>query len=83
MQSLMKSVNLRQKRPRLKLDSKEYAIVRTRVLERDGWRCQECGSMEGLQVHHMKRRSQLGGDVIVNLITLCVGCHGKCHGGRQ
>ena len=39
--------------------------------------------MEGLEVHHIKRRSQLGGDMIRNLITLCVGCHGKCHGGRR
>jgi 5-methylcytosine-specific restriction endonuclease McrA len=74
---------LRQRQPRLKLNQKEYAIVRKRVLERDGWRCQECGSMKSLQVHHMKRRSQLGGDVMPNLITLCVNCHDKCHRLRQ
>jgi 5-methylcytosine-specific restriction endonuclease McrA len=71
---------LRQKQPRLKLDPKEYTIVRKCVLERDGWRCQVCGSMKNLEVHHMKRRSQLGGDVMPNLITLCVDCHGKSHG---
>jgi 5-methylcytosine-specific restriction endonuclease McrA len=76
------SRHLRQKRPRIKLDAEEYAILRNLVLERDGWRCQECGSMKNLQVHHMKRRSQLGGDVIRNLITLCESCHGKCHGRR-
>ncbi len=38
--------------------------------------------MEGLEVHHKKPRSRLGGDVMDNLITLCVGCHVKCH-GRQ
>jgi hypothetical protein len=73
------SVRLHQKRPRIKLDPKEYAIVRTRVLERDSWRCQECGSMQCLEVHHIKPRSRLGGDVMHNLITLCGGCHGKCH----
>ena len=83
MQSSIDSTRLRQKRPRLKLDPKKYAIVRTRALERDGWRCQECGSMESLEVHHFKPRSQLGGDVMHNLITLCVGCHGKCHGRRR
>jgi predicted HNH restriction endonuclease len=31
----------------------------------------------------MKRRSQLGGDVMSNLITLCANCHGKCHGRGQ
>jgi 5-methylcytosine-specific restriction endonuclease McrA len=74
---------LRQRQPRLKLDPKEYAIVRKRVFERDGWRCQECGSMKNLQVHHMKRRSQLGGDVMPNLITLCVSCHEERHGLRR
>ena len=74
------SGRVRQKRSRIKLDSEEYTIVRNLVLERDGWRCQECGSMKNLQVHHMKRRSQLGGDVLPNLITLCDDCHGKYHG---
>jgi ATP-dependent DNA helicase RecQ len=79
----MNPMRLRQKQPRLRLSPEEYTKLRIRVLERDGWRCQECGSMEGLEVHHIKRRSQLGGDMIRNLITLCVGCHGKCHGGRR
>ena len=83
MQSSLNLTPLRQKQPRLKLDPKEYAIIRKRVLERDGWRCQECGSMKNLQVHHMKRRSQLGGDMMANLITLCASCHGKCHGWRR
>jgi 5-methylcytosine-specific restriction endonuclease McrA len=72
-------MRVRQKQPRLKLDPEEYATVRRRVLERDSWRCQECGSMENLQVHHTKRRSQLGGDVMPNLITFCANCHRKCH----
>ena len=50
------SVRLRQKQPRVKLDITEYAIVRRQVLERDGWRCQECGSAINLQVHHLKPR---------------------------
>jgi 5-methylcytosine-specific restriction endonuclease McrA len=70
---------LRQKRPRLKLEPEEYAVVWNRVLERDAWRGQECGSMKSLQVHHMQRRSQLGSDLMANLITLCAACHGKHH----
>ncbi len=31
----------------------------------------------------MNPRSRLGDDVIDNLITLCVGCHSKCHGGTH
>ena len=36
---------LRQKRARLKLGREEYDALRRRVLERDGWRCQSCGSL--------------------------------------
>jgi predicted HNH restriction endonuclease len=49
------------------------------VLERDGWRCQTCGSMQHLQVHHLKFRGQSGGDVEQNLITLCADCHARLH----
>src|SRR6266481_5447322 len=82
MQSSINPTRLRQKQPRLKLGPEEYMKLRIRVVERDGWRCQECGSTENLEVHHMKPRSRLGDDVIDNLITLCAGCHGKYHGGR-
>jgi 5-methylcytosine-specific restriction endonuclease McrA len=73
-------MRLRQKQPRVKLDVTDYALVRKLVLERDGWQCQECGSKKSLQVHHLKARSQLGGDTMQNLITLCVSCHVKAHG---
>ncbi len=72
-------MRLRQKLPRLKLKPEEYAAVRNQVLERDGWRCQDCGAAKDLQVHHMKPRSRLGGDVMDNLITLCVNCHRERH----
>lgn len=49
------------------------------VLERDGWRCQTCGSMHRLQVHHLKFRSQSGDDSEENLITLCAECHAQLH----
>ena len=74
-------MRLRQKQPRSKLNLEEYTVVRNQVLERDGWRCQDCGAAKDLQVHHMKPRSQLGGDVTQNLITLCADCHQKRHGG--
>jgi len=72
---------LRQRQPRLRLDREEYEALRRRVLERDGWRCQSCGSQSDLQVHHLKPRSQLGHDALENLITLCVGCHRRQHEG--
>jgi 5-methylcytosine-specific restriction endonuclease McrA len=70
----------RQKRPRLKLDPEKYETLKNEVLERDGWRCQDCGSAKMLEVHHVKPRSKLGHDASDNLITLCVDCHGRRHG---
>jgi 5-methylcytosine-specific restriction endonuclease McrA len=51
-----------------------------RVLERDGWKCQKCGSLENLQVHHEIKRSQQGNDALNNLVTLCAHCHLEKHG---
>jgi 5-methylcytosine-specific restriction endonuclease McrA len=70
---------IRPKSPRLRLDSKSYSDLHRQVLERDGWRCQVCGSMQNLQVHHLKFRSQSGGDEEQNLITLCAQCHEQVH----
>jgi 5-methylcytosine-specific restriction endonuclease McrA len=70
---------VRSKSPRLRLDSTRYGKLHRQVLERDGWRCQVCGSMQHLQVHHLTLRSHSGGDVEQNLITLCAGCHEHLH----
>jgi 5-methylcytosine-specific restriction endonuclease McrA len=73
----MKSI--RQRKPRLRLDPNAYRKLHTYVLERDGWRCQNCGTAEGLQVHHIRSRSLLGDDIGDNLITLCARCHRQTH----
>jgi 5-methylcytosine-specific restriction endonuclease McrA len=73
----MKSI--RQRKPRLRLNPDSYRKLRTDVLERDGWRCQDCGTSECLQVHHIRSRSALGDDMRDNLITLCADCHGGIH----
>lgn len=73
-------MSLRQKCPRIKLRPTEYLSLQTQALERDGWQCQECGSLSNLQVHHLQPRSSLGSDTLANLITLCALCHGKRHG---
>jgi 5-methylcytosine-specific restriction endonuclease McrA len=73
---------LRQKRPRLVLTPAEYNKLKNRILERDGWTCQCCGSSINLQVHHLVTRSQLGLDVLDNLMTLCVACHRRQHNIR-
>jgi 5-methylcytosine-specific restriction endonuclease McrA len=69
----------RQRRPRLKLGVEEYEYLRQQVLERDGWRCQNCGSPRDLHAHHLAKRSKLGDDALDNLITLCATCHRRQH----
>jgi 5-methylcytosine-specific restriction endonuclease McrA len=67
------------KTPRLRLDSITYRELHRQVLERDGWRCQICGRMQHLQVHHLTFRSHSGSDMEQNLITLCAECHESTH----
>jgi len=67
------------KRPRLRLDSETYEQLRNQVLRRDGWRCQACGTMSNLEVHHKRFRSHSGEDEAENLITLCSACHVSVH----
>jgi len=71
------------RRPRLRLDPESYDKLRQQVLKRDGWRCQHCGCLSELQVHHINTRSQLGHDAEKNLISLCIGCHRLIHSGKQ
>ncbi len=54
-------------------------LHRQQVLLRDGWRCQWCGTMSNLEVHHKQFRSHSGHDSEENLITLCSDCHLTMH----
>jgi 5-methylcytosine-specific restriction endonuclease McrA len=67
------------KRPRIPLDPELYKQLCQRVMKRDGWQCQICGSRQNLQVHHKQVRSQQGDDDDSNLITLCAGCYEGLH----
>jgi ATP-dependent DNA helicase RecQ len=70
-------------RPRpapFRLDPVSYETLRQQVLRRDGWRCQSCGTMSNLEVHHKEFHSHTGEDSELNLITLCAECHASAHG---
>lgn len=62
-----------------RLDPLSYDALRKQVLRRDSWRCQSCGTMANLEVHHREFRSQSGADAEENLITLCTTCHARLH----
>lgn len=70
---------IRPKRSRVRLDPDSYRQLCLEVLQRDGWRCQLCGRLENLQVHHQEFRSRSGDDFEQNLITLCADCHSSIH----
>ena len=71
--------SVRPKRAPQRLDPDQYDTLRNQVLRRDGWRCQICGAMSNLEVHHKGFRSHSGADSEENLIALCNGCHTKIH----
>lgn len=60
-----------------------YEAIRVKILERDHYRCQECGFFKHLEVHHIIHRSQGGSNDPSNLITLCRRCHAKKHGNAH
>jgi 5-methylcytosine-specific restriction endonuclease McrA len=62
-----------------RLDPLSYERLRQQILCRDGWRCQSCGTMTNLEVHHREFRSHSGTDAEENLMTLCVDCHRRAH----
>ena len=64
----------------IRLEQQEYQKLRDQVLRRDGWRCQLCGSISNLEVHHREFRSHSGADQERNLIALCFDCHRSVHG---
>jgi len=63
-----------------RLDLRSFRNLHRRILERDGRRCQTCGSMQNLQVHHQQLRSHSGNDEEQNLITLRAECHARLRG---
>jgi 5-methylcytosine-specific restriction endonuclease McrA len=71
---------IRPKLPNLRLDPLSYESLRQQILRRDSWKCQCCGTMSNLEIHHRQFRTHSGADSEENLITLCATCHATVHG---
>lgn len=56
-------------------DEKLLKQNRPKVLERDNYSCVLCGCNEGIAIHHIVFRSQLGKSTMDNLALLCIHCH--------
>ena len=54
---------------------------REKVLWRDGYQCQRCGSSDHLQAHHIHHKAHGGTNTPHNGITLCEPCHQALHEG--
>ncbi len=55
--------------------------LRRAALERDGWRCRDCGQLAVLEVHHVRpvrERPDLAYS-LDNVRTLCRPCHLRFH----
>lgn len=61
--------------------SYKYQKWRKFVLERDNYKCTNCGAVEKLEVHHIKHfaKSESGQTDVNNGITLCKKCHINQH----
>jgi len=58
--------------------SSEWQSIRLKRIKFDGYMCTECGSREGLNVHH-RTYERVGCEDIVDLVTLCRSCHKRRH----
>jgi 5-methylcytosine-specific restriction endonuclease McrA len=65
--------------PVMEKHSFAYDKLHQQILRRDNWRCESCGTMSNLEVHHSEFRSHSGADSEENLITLCTACHARVH----
>jgi hypothetical protein len=68
--------NRTEPRPPLSYGADWYDI-RRKALERDGYRCANCGAASGLEVHHIVPKGRGGSNQLGNLKTLCEDCHKK------
>lgn len=61
------------------LRSNHWRTLRGKALERDGYKCCQCGSTFPLHVHHKRYRPKLTDCVMDDVLTLCGPCHEKEH----
>ena len=54
--------------------SKEWNIIKKKIIKRDSKNCQLCGK-EGIEVHHIIPRRLCDDDSLSNLVLLCRSCH--------
>ena len=73
--------NVRDKKTTTFYNSKPWRVLSHTVLQRDEYKCQECGKIAS-EVHHVipVKDEWLKRFDINNLISLCASCHNKIRG---
>ena len=56
---------------------KRVLLTRKNVIQRDGHRCQYCGSSDRITIDHVMPRSRGGKDTWANLVAACVPCNNR------
>jgi 5-methylcytosine-specific restriction endonuclease McrA len=67
------------KEKRIRLPKNDYFEQREDIFDGQDGHCAGCGRIKPLDSHHIKYRSNLGGDERINLIGLCRECHETKH----
>ena len=65
------------------LESRKWAELRNKALERDNYHCSICQSPHNLEVHHLRYPKTLGTEPISDLMTLCDECHKKLENWKK
>ena len=59
----------------IKLPKEQFRKLRDSILSRDKFKCRKCERRDGLECHHIIKRSKKRLDVDWNLIIVCRKCH--------
>ena len=73
--SIVESLNYIRAFDGQRLPSADWHIVRSIVMERDGYACTYCGSRKQLEADHILALSRGGSNAFVNLATACRPCN--------
>lgn len=61
------------------IQSREWKIIRNRVMERAQHQCEGCGQRYATEVHHLTY-IHLGHEFLWELVAVCRDCHARFHG---
>lgn len=61
------------------METEVWKMLSRRRMEMDKRTCQDCGTAQQLQVHHIRYPEVWGEERMEDLITLCDSCHAKLH----